>query len=68
MEGARFTKHLKPKIFVSSIHGTYKNLRLKMFSETFHEVNLVKSSIHGTYKNLRLKMFSETGTRIFVML
>ena len=26
--------HLKLKIFVSSIHGTYENLRLKMFSET----------------------------------
>ena len=33
--GACFTKHLKPKIFISSIHyGTYENLGLKMFSET----------------------------------
>ena len=39
--GAHFTKHLKPKIFVSSIqfvcfvlYGTYENLRLKLFSET----------------------------------
>ena len=37
--GTSFTKHLKPKIFVSSIqtadcmYGTYENLRLKMFSK-----------------------------------
>ena len=32
--GTHFTEHLKPKIFVSSKQiGTYKNLRLKMFSE-----------------------------------
>ena len=35
--GACFTKHLKPKIFLSYIrtklYGTNENLRLKMFSE-----------------------------------
>ena len=32
--GARFTKHLKPKIFVSPIQFVwYENLRLKMLSE-----------------------------------
>ena len=33
--GGHFTKHLKPKIFVSSkMYGTYENLKLKMLSET----------------------------------
>ena len=34
--GARFTKHLKPKIFLSALQFVWhlKNLRLKMFSET----------------------------------
>ena len=32
--GARFTEHLKPKIFVTSLQsGSYKNFTLKMFSE-----------------------------------